>query len=216
VVDETRAPVAIRSMRPYASEDAFLAEERDTLTRTAITLIGAPTRPRGVVIRFEVTLNDGTPILRGEGRVLGFQPADDRGPSSLTLRFTRLDAKSKALVDRAADLRDASDSSPVAPAARPFDTAPPPGEDPLASTTMGSTMSDSYGDSLEASPASEPIALAISSGNLPLGEAEEIGLPPAAVTPPPRRDLLLDQLRTRAKGLTPSQVAIILTPRSTS
>ena len=92
MADSTRPPVAIRSLRPYDTVEAFLEEERDTLTRTAITLIGAPSRPRGVVIRFELTLSDGTPLVRGEGRVLGFQPPDDGGPSSLTLRFTRLDA----------------------------------------------------------------------------------------------------------------------------
>ena len=111
MADETRPPIAIRIIRPYATEEAFLAEERDTLSRTAVTLIGAPSRPRGVVLRFEVTLADGTPLVRGEGRVLGFQSADGEAPSTLTLRFTRLDAKSKAFVDRAAALREA----PVTP-----------------------------------------------------------------------------------------------------
>jgi hypothetical protein len=206
-------------MRPYSTEEAFLAEERDTLTRTAITLIGAPTRPRGVVIRFEVTLSDGTPILRGEGRVLGFQPADDRGPSSLTLRFTRLDAKSKALVDRAAELREASIAPPPEPDAEPAiqDTEPPPEADPLAETSMGTAMTLPS----EPPPASsdDGIALSISSGALPLGEVEEIGATLRPASPDAaRRDSLLDRLRDRAKTLTPSQVATILTrpPRTDS
>lgn len=242
MADEHRPPIAIRSLRPYASEDEFLAQERDTLTRTAITLIGAPSRPRGVVIRFEVTLSDATPIIRGEGRVLGFQAADDRGPSSLTLRFTRLDAKSKALVDRATEQREGGDGDPADAGASesPSDTMPPPGEDPLAATSIGETVSPS---TEPPPPSEEAIALSISSGNLPLGDVEEIGVarvaPPPAAPPPPsapasgatppaattgastadsaRRDSLLDRLRERAKTLSPSQVATILAvPRATT
>jgi hypothetical protein len=203
-------------MRPYPTEEAFLAEERDTLSRTAVTLIGAPPRPRGVIIRFEVTLNEGTPILRGEGRVLGFQAADERGPSALTLRFTRLDARSKALVDRAADLREATKSPTLPPAEgeplqRTSDTQPP-ADDPLASTSMGFAM-----PSLADGPPSsgEPITMSVSSGNLPLTDAEEIGLSHNVGTTPIRREDLLDRLRTRAKTLSPTQVASILT-RQTS
>jgi hypothetical protein len=210
-------------MRPYSTEDAFLAEERDTLTRSAITLIGAPSRPRGVVIRFELTLADGVPLVRGEGRVLGYQPADDRGPSSLTLRFTKLDARSKALVDRAADQRDGETgrtrqgsqppTRPTQPPEPPHDTTPPGGLDALGVTSTGSTIPPAH-----PSPSSPPedIALSISSGSLPMGEVEEIGVSSSL---PPRsedRDQLLDRLRTRARTLSPTQVETILSaPRST-
>jgi hypothetical protein len=217
--------VAIRSLRPYESEDAFLDEERDTLTRTAVTLIGAPSRPRGVIIRFELTLKDGTALLRGEGRVLSFQPPDEHGPSSLTLRFTRLDAKSKALVDRAAALRESAyppRPSEFSGAIVNPDTEPPP-EDPLATTTMSATMPP---DIDQPPPSDGPISIAISSGSLPFENVEDIGatismrgdseLPPAS-TSPVGRDNLLDRLRIRAKTLSPSQVARILAvPRPTS
>ena len=204
-------PVAIRSMRPYPTEEAFLSEERDTLSRTAVTLIGAPHRPRGVIIRFEVTLNEGTPILRGEGRVLAFQAADNRGPSALTLRFTRLDAKSKALVDRAADLREAEGKRSLPPPEPHASTDTiPPGEDPLASTSM--TAIPSFADGPPSS--GEPIPLAISSGSLPLSDAENIGGVNGTDPPPAGRDALLERLRTRAKNLSPTQVAGILARRS--
>ena len=216
MADEPRPPVAIRSMRPYATEEEFLAEERDTLSRTAVTLIGAPPRPRGVVIRFEITLSDGVAIVRGEGRVLSYQAADERGPSALTLRFTRLDAKSKALVDRAADLHDAASSSATPTEGTPLPTdappAPPSDDDPLASTSMGFTMPSTLEE--PPPPSDAPVSLAISSGSLPLGEVEEIGQEAASDTDPARREGLLDRLRTRAKALTPSQIATILAPRS--
>jgi hypothetical protein len=106
VSDTLKPPAAIRIARPYANEDEFLAQELDMLTRTTVTLVGAQLRPQGVVLRFEVVLTSGQVILRGEGRVLAFKPNAHRGVAGLTLRFTRLDTRSKALVDRAASLRD--------------------------------------------------------------------------------------------------------------
>ncbi len=107
VAEEIKTPVAIRVARPYASDDDFLQHEIDTLTRTTVTLLGAQSRPQGVILRFEVTLATGVPLLRGEGRVVAFRQASQGVDAGLTLRFTRLDARSKALVDRAASLREA-------------------------------------------------------------------------------------------------------------
>jgi hypothetical protein len=212
VPDETRPFVAIRSLRPYDTEEAFLAQERDTLSRTAVTLIGAPSRPRGVVIRFELTLRDGAPLIRGEGRVLSFEPADEKGPSSLTLRFTRLDAKSKALVDRAAALREKTGTEPPVPEAH--DTSPPGADgadDPFASTQMAQVASPP-----SEPPVSEEIALSTSQSVLAASDVEEIGAAVREAAPPPGRDSLLDRLRMRAKTLTPSQVATILAARTST
>ena len=44
--------------------------------------------------------------MRGEGRVVGFKANAFEGLGGLTLRFTRLDTRSKALVDKAAALRE--------------------------------------------------------------------------------------------------------------
>jgi hypothetical protein len=107
VADEVKPPVAIRITRPYAGEDEYLEREFDTITRTSVVLVGAQSRPQGVILRFEVVLTSGVSVLRGEGRVVAFKPSAYGGEPGLTLRFTRLDSKSKALVDRAAALREA-------------------------------------------------------------------------------------------------------------
>jgi len=107
VADEQKTPVAIRITRPYATEQEYLEREFDTLTRTSVILLGAQSRPQGVVLRFEIVLKNGDSMLRGEGRVVGFKEKAYAGEPGLSLRFTRLDARSKALVDRAASLRDA-------------------------------------------------------------------------------------------------------------
>jgi len=134
VADEVRQPVAIRITRPFSSEEEFLAHEIDTLTRTSVTLIGAQSRPPGVILRFEVVLTDGSPLMRGEGRVIAFQLRTLGDLSGLTLRFTRLDKKTKALVDRAAQIRE--DRARAALRASMESELPPPPSEPAAPPSL--------------------------------------------------------------------------------
>jgi hypothetical protein len=139
-----KPPVAIRITRPYQTEDEFLAAELDTISRTGVVLVGAQQRPEGVVLRFELTLANGAPLLRGEGRVIGFKPNVVGNESGLALRFTRLDSKSKALVDRVSHVQSErreqrrSSMVPPPPSVRPPEPPPPPidlsssGEIPVA------------------------------------------------------------------------------------
>ena len=109
-------------MRPFETEDALLEHELETIGKTSVVLIGAHPRPTGVILRFEVTLATGATVLRGEGRVLAHKENAFRGQSGLTLRFTRLDPKSKAIVDRATTMREARSTdggTPSRPAPRP-------------------------------------------------------------------------------------------------
>ena len=142
--------MAVRVIRPYLSEDEYLAKEGDSITRTTIELIGAHSRPTGVILRFEVTLQSGKTLIRGEGRVTQFHDRGREDQPSLSLRFTKLDAKSKALVDRAVAMRQpgggvvapapsSPELHPLVAAAAPSsasgvdDTAPtPPPPAPLA------------------------------------------------------------------------------------
>jgi hypothetical protein len=124
VAENARPPVAIRIVRPYDSEEAFLESELETVGKTSVILIGAHPRPQGVILRFEVTLQTGQVILRGEGRVLQHKESAFRGQAGLALRFTRLDPKSKALVDRAAAIRDARLAGSMMPP--PMAVPPPP------------------------------------------------------------------------------------------
>lgn len=125
MAENTRPPVAIRIVRPYDTEEDLLDNELETIGKTSVVLIGAHPRPTGVILRFEVTLASGTTVLRGEGRVLAHKDNAFRGQSGLTLRFTRLDPKSKAIVDRATAMREARApssgevGSPSRPAPRP-------------------------------------------------------------------------------------------------
>ena len=205
--------MAVRVSRPQATEDEFLEQELDTVTRTGVTLLGAQPRPQGVVLRFEIVLASGTIVLRGEGRVVGFKPDVHQGLGGLSLRFTRLDSRSKALVDRATALRD--NRRPSLRSHEPSGT-PPHTADP--------------------SPAPPPVAIDSAPSLTALPSLVESPEPPPALAAPPAldatdaapasvraagtgarghltgegREAILERLRSRAKRLDARTVESIL------
>ncbi len=106
MTESVRPSAALRIVRPYATEEALFESELETIGRTGVLLIGAEAKAAGTVLRFDVVLADGTVLLRGEGRVLGFKERGFRGEPALAVRFTRIDARSKAVVDRAVARRE--------------------------------------------------------------------------------------------------------------
>jgi hypothetical protein len=182
--DNARPPVAVRVVRPYESDEAFLENELETVGKTSVILIGAHPRPTGVILRFEVTLAGGTTVLRGEGRVLAYKENAFRGQPGLALRFTRLDPKSKALVDRAAAIREAR-------LAR--DSLPPPApSDPNAIAAASSAASavpepprEAASSSSAASAVPEP-ASSSAAGHEPTSSSSAAASEPASSLPPPR------------------------------
>lgn len=231
MADEIKPPVAIRVTRPYASDNDFLQNEIDTLTRTTVTLIGAQSRPQGVILRFEVILATGTPLLRGEGRVVAFRQASQGTDAGLTLRFTRLDARSKALVDRAASIREARARAAsfhpprldAEPAATPPETSPrrspsepargamatPPPLPPRVSTPPPLPVQARSNTRPPPLPSRATPLAARTDGSAPSRR------PPASLRAPPsrRREELLDRLRQRAKTLSRADVEALLASR---
>jgi hypothetical protein len=119
-------PVGIRIQRPYASEDEFLRGDGLTFGRVGMILPGAPARPPGIVIRFEIVLSDGTAVFRGEGRVVAHR-MHASGRTGLEIRFTRLDSHSRELLDKALELRRSGALVPVgASIAAPPEMTPSP------------------------------------------------------------------------------------------
>jgi hypothetical protein len=197
-------PAAIRITRPYANEEDYLEREVETLSRASITLLGAQARPQGVVLRFELALSSGQVLMRGEGRVVSFKPNAFEGLGGLTLRFTRLDTRSKALIDKAVALREQR---------RP--STRPQFPDPVEATAEKAPAADlsplspgAIGDPTPLAPPFPPQAAAVVVAT-PSQEATS-ERPPA---PPPERDSLLDRLRARARALHPDDIARILAER---
>lgn len=182
-----KPPVAIRITRPHQSEEDFLAAELDTISRTGVVLVGAQQRPEGVVLRFELTLANGAPLLRGEGRVIGYKPNVIGNEGGLALRFTRLDSKSKGLVDRVGAMREQRRSlvPPPPQSARQAEAPPPPPPPPT--------------------PAPDPLA---SSGEIPVS-VEPPASKPSVAQAQDRSGDRFARLRERASRISAEQAAQI-------
>ncbi len=233
MAEDPRPPVAIRITRPYGNEDEFLEHELETLTRTSVTLLGAQPRPQGVVLRFELVLSSGQAILRGEGRVVGFKPDVLHGLGGLTLRFTRLDSRSKALVDKAAAARERRRPSHAPPAsepprsAMPEPTPPPPPSIPVPPPPA--SIQEISPEPPASVPSEPPPPLSVRPRSIPpplparalkhhAPKLEPTPPPPrvgapSSVQAPPSRDELLERLRARAKRLDAAEVERILAQR---
>jgi len=216
VAEHAPPPVAVRISRPQATEDEFLEQELETLNRTSVTLLGAQQRPQGVVLRFELVLSSGLVILRGEGRVVGFKPNVMHGLGGVTLRFTRLDSKSKALIDKATALRERR--RPSSMPAPPVDASPAPGPvatDPPASVRPPPAAPASVRPppvTRSVPPPLPPQASKVGPPPLPAEKPAAVG-PAVAAPAPADRNSLLERLRTRAKALDPAAVQQILESR---
>jgi hypothetical protein len=160
VAESVRPPVAIRIVRPYETEDELLEHELETVGKTSVVLIGAHPRPTGVILRFEVTLASGATVLRGEGRVLAHKENAFRGQPGLTLRFTRLDPRSKSVVDRATAIRESRSAGDGGSPSRPAPRAEGALADALTASTPAPSraglMRNSAPPARSAPPASAP------------------------------------------------------------
>lgn len=127
LVPENRPPPTIRVTRPWATEKEFIDGDLAFLGRTAILLPNAPVREPGELIRFEIVLSTGTPVFRGEGHVVAHHPPGGAKPAGLEVRFTRIDARSKLLLDRVRERRTALVRSGSIPPPALVSQAPPAG-----------------------------------------------------------------------------------------
>ena len=229
---DSSPPVAIRITRPYAAEEEFLEHEIETLSRTSVTLIGAQPRAQGVILRFELVLSSGQTLVRGEGRVVGFKPNAYRGLGGLTLRFTRLDSRSKAFVDRVGALRDQRRSEEGTAAS----IRPDPSHPELPILSLSAPELPAIPSSSPSIPELPPLSLSVAELPSIPASAPEVPAPsssapeflsipasapeaPAAASrpslpgAPAERDALLERLRTRAKAFGPLDVQRILDQR---
>jgi hypothetical protein len=218
VPEDPRPPVAIRITRPYTTEDEFLEQELDSLTRTSVTLLGAQPRPQGVVLRFELVRSSGHVLMRGDGRVVGFRPNAHQGLGGLSLRFTRLDSRSKALVDKATAVRERR--RPSAAPAPPPEASPPPPPVPPAAADVADASSPVSLPPAPPPPASVPPPVDLESTRAEAPTSKRSERPPrppesgpVALPPAPGRDALLERLRARAKSLDAAAVRSILAQR---
>jgi hypothetical protein len=198
VPEPQRIPI-IRVTRPYASDKEFIDADFGWVGRTTLILPGGPARPTGELVRFEVVLANGAPVLRGEGHVVGHNPPGSARPPGLEVRFTRVDAKSKTILDRVHERRRSLSSVNMTASLLP-------GTASLLPAVAVVSMLPTTGSMLPRNEATAPV----SPEALPVLKAptdtpsERSGVHlkrPGPVAPPANRDEILERLRERARAL---------------
>ena len=98
-----RVPAALRLKLRYTDVESFIDKYAANVSKGGIFIASRAPKPVGSVLRFEFQLADGSPVVRGEGKVVwikNFDPAQPQKPHGMGIKFTRLDSQSKAILDR--------------------------------------------------------------------------------------------------------------------
>lgn len=107
-------PVVVHVVRPYASEQDYLAAEAWSIDARSMLLIDADPLAADTPVLFDVALEDGQKPIRAEGRVVGMVPAQGDRPGGMKVRFKRFGAATKAFIERAVKARAEAPSRPEA------------------------------------------------------------------------------------------------------
>ena len=183
----------IHVLRPYASEEEYLASERFSIDSRSMLLIDQPPLPVETPIVFDVQLENGQKPIRAEAKVIGHVEASADKPGGLRVRFKRFGAATKAFIDRAiAQPSIFPATAAEAASERPVSIGPVPSLVPEAASAAA--------PSAAAAPAEFPSPAAL----MPAPERRESsGIHRRLVAPvaaPVNREELLERLRTRARN----------------
>lgn len=172
----------IRITRPYRSETEFIEGDFAWLGRTTIILPNGPARASGELVRFEIVLTNGAPALRGEGHVVAHHVPGGSRPAGLEVRFTRVDAKSKLILDRVRERRATTSQN-----------------ESVTQVRLPEVLS------IDTLPVQNSVGAPPPPADLP-SERSGIHLTKSAsrVAPPSNRDEILERLRVRARELAAS------------
>lgn len=127
---------AVRVRLKYPDVDTFIERFAPNVTRGGLFLASRDPRPVGSVLRFEVLLMSGTPVLTGEGRVTWvreYNPAEPQRPHGMGVQFLYVDPDTRPTLERLLREREAR-RQPASPGQPPASasarvTATPPAMD---------------------------------------------------------------------------------------
>ncbi|MDP3504543.1 MAG: TIGR02266 family protein [Myxococcales bacterium] len=110
--------VPLRIRLPFATEDEFVERYGVHVGKGGIFIATRAAKPEGTPLSFELVLADGAKLMRGEGVVHEVLVDEQPGRSGMTVRFTRIDARTRSLIDRIVAVREgaARAEPPPAPA----------------------------------------------------------------------------------------------------
>ncbi|MCC6335474.1 MAG: TIGR02266 family protein [Myxococcales bacterium] len=131
--ESKRVPLRIRL--PFSTESEFVDKYGVHLAPGGIFITTRSSKPEGTLLSLEVVLTDGSRVMRGEGVVERVVEDEQPGKSGMLVRFTRIDARTKALLDLVTAARAGvtpeppatGPSQPEPPAPAPYRSSPTPG-----------------------------------------------------------------------------------------
>ena len=112
----------------YPDVETFIQKYAVNISRGGIFIATKQPKPVGTFVRFEFLLSDAgaTSIIRGEGQVQWTKDFDPKNPAKahgMGVKFTRLDADSQGVIDRALRWRAEHGTNPGAPVPIPTSSA---------------------------------------------------------------------------------------------
>lgn len=96
-----RVPASLRVRLKYSDESAFIEKYAVNISRGGIFIATRSPKPVGTTLRFDMLLESGDPVVRGEGAVVWVKPYDAEHPErahGMGVRFTWLDEIGRAHV----------------------------------------------------------------------------------------------------------------------
>lgn len=196
-------PAVVHVVRPYASEQEYLAAEAWSIDARSMLLIDAEPLPADTAVLFDIALADGQKPIRAEGRVVGVVAADGARPGGLKVKFKRFGAATKAFIERAVKAKGAAEPERASQpeAERP---SAPEAERPSQVEPERASVIEVERPSLpelRASMTEIENLVAPAPGLLaPERESHVSQRKPGPIAPPPNREELLARLRLRQKA----------------
>jgi len=120
--DETRR-IPLRIRLPFSTEAEFIEKYGVHLAPGGLFIPTRASKPEGTALSLEVVLADGARVMRAEGVVERVVADEQPGKGGMLVRFTRIDAKTRALLDQVTALREGV--APEPPATQPSAPEPP-------------------------------------------------------------------------------------------
>lgn len=179
-----RVASALRLKLKYSDVETFVDKFATNISKGGIFIATRQPKPAGTSLRFELLLENGQKLIRGEGVVSwvkDFDPKQPAKPHGMGVKFTKLDADSRVLVDRMLAVKQKRASSGVGGAGAATGDGVPV---PVATSESGAVKSGAV-----ATPSAPVNVLAIDSAPVPRetakinGHAE--GRKPGPPPPPP-------------------------------
>ena len=179
-------PVVVHVVRPYSSEQEYLAAEAWSIDAKGMLLVDAEALAPDTAVLFDVALSDGQKPIRAEGRVVKVVAASNERPGGLKVRFKRFGAATKAFIERAVKAQSAANE--------PERRSQPEAEQPSQVELDRPSTPEVRLSMTELEEAAPPVEAAPSPTREPSGVRQRA---PGPVAAPSNRDELLQRLRQR-------------------